>query len=223
MRKCVAILFACSMSCVASADDTFFGENTPAETPAPVSADSQPLNDSQSLTGHFFSDHFPEYHDTGIPAEWELQHKPALINYDAWQPAFSRAAWQSDEMSPDDDVYALAEARVSENLAVFLQLGQVDQQSVNAYEYYGTGIMLNNRWQSGDSIGMSVMRGNRDLAQPLIYSEWITTETSWELTYIRPLVTRLNARTSVYYIQNPADSSGSEAAIAAQVRFYYTF
>lgn len=236
MKQLVVILLVCSMSCFANAEDAAFnvkaGTDIPQADPqfsAPVSnqdsasGSEEDSADNQPLSGQFFAENFPKYHEPEIPAEWEWQHKSALINPDTWQPAFSRVAWQSEAISPDDDVYALAEARVSENLAVFVQLGQVDQQSVSMYEYVGTGIMLNNRWHSGDSIGMSVMRGNRDIAQPLIYSEWISTETAWEFTYIRPLVKRLNAQTSVYYIQNPADSSGAEAAIAAQVRFYYQF
>src|SRR5690606_28616734 len=150
MKQLVVMILICSMSCFVNAEDAAFSAKAGTDIPqAGGQFSGENSVDNQPLSGQFFAENFPEYHTAEIPAEWEWQHKSALINPDTRQPAFSRVAWQSEATSPEDDVYALAEARVSENLAFFVQLGQVDQQSVNMYEYVGTGIMLNNRWLSG--------------------------------------------------------------------------
>lgn len=120
-------------------------------------------------------------------------------------------------------IYVIAEKNVNDVAAVFVQLGQADDE-FNQLEYYGgTGVTFNNFWLEGDGLGLAVaharngdpyLESNRDLGRA---------ETAWELTYFAPVVDHLNLQGSVYYIQNPSMDRTLDDALALGARAYIEF
>ena len=120
-------------------------------------------------------------------------------------------------------VYFIAEKNINDVVAVFLQLGQADDE-FNQLEYYGgTGITFSSFWLDGDGLGLAVgqaRNGDPYLAQN---NRSGRTETAWELTYFTPVVEHLNLQGSFYYIQNPSMDKTLDDALAVGARAYIEF
>lgn len=122
----------------------------------------------------------------------------------------------------NDVIYSFAEKHLNDNVAVFLQVSHTEYNSLPSHEYIGTGITLNNRWRDGDGIGLGVAHARTNLHQQ-VYPDWEAAEMAWELSYFGNLMNRLNAQTSVYYIQHPVQNVDISDSIAAQVRVHFKF
>ncbi len=122
-----------------------------------------------------------------------------------------------------DVVYSFTEKNLNDNLAVFLQVSHTENNAALSHEYIGTGILVNNRWRAGDGIGLGIAHARSSDLQQQIYPDWESAEMAWELSYFGHLLNRLNAQTSVYYIQHPVQDVEISDSIAAQLRVHFKF
>jgi porin len=130
-----------------------------------------------------------------------------------------------DGQITDDNtgVYFIAEKNINDVAAVFIQLGQADDE-INQLEYYGgTGITFNSFWLDGDGIGLAVAHARNGDPYLAINSELSRAETAWEFTYFAPIVEHLNTQASLYYIQNPSMDQTLDDALAVGARVYIEF
>lgn len=120
-------------------------------------------------------------------------------------------------------VYFIAEKNINDVAAVFIQLGQADDE-VNQLEYYsGTGITFNSFWLDGDGLGLAVAHARNGDPYLALNSELGRAETAWEFTYFAPIVEHLNTQASLYYIQNPSMDQTLDDALAVGARVYIEF
>lgn len=124
-------------------------------------------------------------------------------------------------------IYIIGEKNINDVAAVFVQLGQADDE-FNQLEYYaGTGITFTGFWLEGDGLGLAVAQARN--GDPYLVStrasnkESDRAETAWELTYFAPVVEHLSLQGSVYYIQNPSMDKTLEDALAVGARAYIEF
>lgn len=158
------------------------------------------------------------FHD--LDAEWHLSDRPRSSEVG------SRYALSVIEVSSpgqyNDVIYSFAEKQLNDNFAVFLQVSHTEHNAVQSHEYIGTGITLNNRWREGDGIGLGISHARSNLNQQ-VYPDWESAEMAWELSYFGHLLNRLNAQTSVYYIQHPVQQLDVSDSLAAQLRVHFKF
>ena len=159
----------------------------------------------------------------GNNAEWNFNHERQPYVLGSWQYRLSQEALAAETANAKAGDAQTAPPTAPGRLAMFVQAGQTGDTPAQTQEYFGTGIMLNNNWQAGDGIGVSIAHMRGDSTFPMIYSELMSSETSLELTYVRPLVDKLDAQTSIYYIQNNAIGPGINESVAAQVRLFFKF
>lgn len=132
------------------------------------------------------------------------------------------------EMSDNNTgVYFIAEKNINDVAAVFVQLGQADDE-FNQLEYYGgAGVTFTNFWLDGDGLGVAVAQARN--GDPYLEvnnafkSEIGRTETAWELTYFAPVIEHLSLQGSFYYIQNPSMDKTLDDAMAVGARAYIEF
>lgn len=120
-------------------------------------------------------------------------------------------------------VYVIAEKGLNDTAAVFVQLGQADDEFNQLEHYAGAGIRLNRMWLDGDSLGLAVAHARHGDPYLKANSMRERAETAWELTYFTPVIPHLNVQASVYYIQNPSMESALDNALALGVRAYIEF
>lgn len=111
---------------------------------------------------------------------------------------------------------------ISENIndvtAVFVQLGQADDE-FNQLEYYGgTGITFTGFWLDGDGLGLAVAQARNGDPYLETNNDFGRAETAWELTYFAPVVEHLNLQGSFYYIQKPSMDKALDDALAIGAR-----
>lgn len=120
-------------------------------------------------------------------------------------------------------VYFIAEKNINDVAAIFVQLGQADDE-FNQLEYYGgVGITLNEFWLDGDGLGLAVAHARNGAPYLIANSELGRAETAWELTYLAPIVEHFSLQGSVYYIQNPSMEKNLDDALALGARAYIEF
>lgn len=124
-------------------------------------------------------------------------------------------------------LYVIAEKNINDVAAVFVQLGQADDE-FNQLEYYGgTGVTFTGFWLDGDGLGLAVAQArNGDPyleANSAANSGTGRAETAWELTYFAPVVEHINLQGSFYYIQNPSMDKTLDDALAVGARAYVEF
>lgn len=120
-------------------------------------------------------------------------------------------------------VYFIAEKNINDVAAVFIQLGQADDE-VNQLEYYGgTGVTFNNFWLEGDGLGVAVAHARNGDPYLEMNTELSRAETAWEFTYFAPIVEHFNTQASLYYIQNPSMDQTLDDALAVGARIYIDF
>lgn len=157
--------------------------------------------------------------------EWgwtnESKDKVAL---GVWQHTAEVENPVSGEMSDENTgVYFIAEKNINDVAAVFLQLGQADDE-FNQLEYYGgMGITFNEFWLDGDGLGLAVAHARNGDPYLVTNSELGRAETAWELTYFAPIVEHLSLQGSFYYIQNPSMERAIDDALAVGARAYIEF
>ena len=122
-----------------------------------------------------------------------------------------------------DVAYSFTEKHLNDNLAVFLQVSHTEYNAALSHDYIGTGILLSNRWRAGDGIGLGIAHARSSDLQQQVYPDWESAEMAWELSYFGNLLNRLNAQTSVYYIQHPVQDVEISDSIAAQLRVHFKF
>lgn len=128
--------------------------------------------------------------------------------------------------SPSDEnegFYLIGEKIFAENMAVFLQFGQADDQFNRIENYIGTGITLSNVWRADDSVGVAVAHARNGEPFADANPELDAAETAWELTYFSPTIKKIDLQTSLYYIQNPAMEPTIDDALALGVRVYWEY
>ncbi|WP_331346339.1 carbohydrate porin [Cellvibrio sp. UBA7661] len=120
-------------------------------------------------------------------------------------------------------IYIIGEKNINNVAAVFVQLGQADDQ-FNQLEYYaGTGITFNSFWLDDDGLGLAVAHARNGDPYLAANTELQRAETAWELTYFAPVIDHLSAQASVYYIQNPSMDKTISDALALGARVYIEF
>lgn len=157
--------------------------------------------------------------------EWGLATETSdKVALGVWQHTSETVNPVNGEMSDDNTgVYFIAEKNINDVAAVFLQLGQADDE-VNQLEYYGgTGITFNGFWMDGDGLGLAVAHARNGDPYLVENSEYGRAETAWELTYFAPVVEHLNLQGSFYYIQNPSMDKTLDDALAVGARAYIEF
>lgn len=159
--------------------------------------------------------------------EWgwvnESKDKVAL---GVWQHTAEIENPVTGEITDDNTgVYFIAEKNINDVAAVFVQLGQADDE-FNQLEYYGgTGVTFNNFWLDGDGLGLAVAQARNGDPYLEVNSAGGTgrAETAWELTYFTPVVDHLSLQGSFYYIQNPSMDRTLDDALAVGARAYIEF
>ena len=116
-----------------------------------------------------------------------------------------------------------ADLVVADNLAIFLQVGEADDQRNQLQNYYGGGITLGGFWRAGDGLGLAFAQGRNGSPYLLANPEQERAETAWELTYITPLWDFLSLQASLYYIHNPGMDKQLNDALALGTRAYIEF
>lgn len=120
-------------------------------------------------------------------------------------------------------IYFVAEKNINDVAAVFVQLGQADDE-FNQLEYYGgTGITFNNVLLQGAGLGLAVAHARNGDPYLAVNSNVQRAETSWEFTYFAPIVERLSVQASFYYVQNPSMDKTIDDALAVGARAYIEF
>lgn len=126
-------------------------------------------------------------------------------------------------MDSNQGIYFIAEKYISENLAVFLQYGQADDETNQLEQYLGTGVVYNNWLREGDAVGLAYARvTNSDLfmnANP----DLLETEMAYELSYALALSKNVSTQLSVYQIENPDMNPLLDAATAVGLRVVVSF
>ncbi|WP_062066502.1 carbohydrate porin [Cellvibrio sp. OA-2007] len=142
----------------------------------------------------------------------------------AWQHTAEVENPVSGEMNDKNTgVYFIAEKNINDVAAIFLQLGQADDEFNQLAYYGGTGVTFNGFWQEGDGLGLAVAYARNGDPYLVANSESGRAETAWELTYFAPLVEHLSVQGSFYYIQNPAMEKRLDDALAVGARAYIEF
>lgn len=145
-----------------------------------------------------------------------------------WQHTAEVESPVDGEITDDNTgVYFIAEKNINDVAAVFLQLGQADDE-FNQLEYYGgAGVTFNNFWLDSDGLGLAVAQARN--GDPYIEANSAfnngtgRAETAWELTYFAPVVEHLSLQGSFYYIQNPSMDKTLDDALAVGARAYIEF
>ncbi|HSC67041.1 MAG TPA: carbohydrate porin [Cellvibrio sp.] len=120
-------------------------------------------------------------------------------------------------------IYFIAEKNINDVAAVFVQLGQADDE-FNQLEFYGgTGITFTSFWLEGDGVGLAVAQARNGDPYLAANSDLDRAETAWEFTYYAPVVEHLNLQASVYYVQNPSMDQTIDDAVALGARAYIEF
>ncbi len=128
------------------------------------------------------------------------------------------------DASPSDDnqgFYVIGEKVFEENIAVFVQLGQADDQTNQIENYLGTGVTVSNVWRTDDNLGVAVAHARNGDPFAAVNPELDAAETAWELTYFVPAIEHIHLQTSLYYIQNPAMEPTTDDALAVGARIYW--
>lgn len=128
-----------------------------------------------------------------------------------------------DIVDENTGVYFIAEKNINDVAAVFVQLGQADDE-INQLEYYGgTGITFTSFWLEGDGVGLAVAHARNGDPYLAANDNLDRAETAWELTYYAPVVDHLDVQASFFYIQNPSMDQTLDDAIALGARAYIEF
>jgi porin len=119
--------------------------------------------------------------------------------------------------------YFIGEKHLSDDLVAFLQYGRADEKKNQLDQYWGTGLTLNNALATDDALGLGV--GSAHNGTPFLDANdgLKSSETIWELTYLRPIIEHLNLQTSVYYIDSPSMDPDVDNALALGLRLYIEF
>lgn len=154
---------------------------------------------------------------------WANENKDKVA-LGVWQHTAEVENPVNGEINDDNTgVYFIAEKNINDAAAVFLQLGQADDE-FNQLEYYGgMGIRFNEFWLDGDGLGLAVAHARNGDPYLITNSELVRAETAWELTYFAPIVEHLSLQGSVYYIQNPSMEKNLDDALALGARAYIEF
>lgn len=185
------------------------------------------VTDGTGFFGAFFFDrHLPEQEQVWLvdykedPAEWwpvDSQPQAGLGT------RYSLSIVEVAHTPENEVIHSFTEKHLNQHLAVFLQVSQAEQNNLQSHDYIGTGITLNNRWRAGDGIGLGIAHARSTYRNPQIYPDWESAEMAWELTYFGSVLDKLDAQTSVYYIQHPAQDANISDSIAAQLRVHFKF
>jgi porin len=143
---------------------------------------------------------------------------------------FAVGAWQktTEEKSVVDDAlidrnqgfYLIGEKHITDDVTVFFQYGAADDAKNQLDEYTGLGVTLKNAMITDDAVGLGVGRAHNGAPFLRANTELEAAETTWELTYLRPIIEHIKVQSSIYYIDSPGMSPDVENALALGLRLY---
>jgi porin len=120
-------------------------------------------------------------------------------------------------------LYLIGEQYLSENLAIFFQIGQADEDTNQISDYYGGGIVYSNLWTDGDAIGLAFAKVKNADAFMNLNAGILRSETAIEFSYNRPWADIISSQFSIYHIQNPDMDPSLDDALAAGLRLVIVF
>lgn len=160
---------------------------------------------------------------SGVEWGWANENKDKAALGVWQQTAEVENPVDGDIIDENTGVYFIAEKNINDVAAVFVQLGQADDE-FNQLEYYGgTGITFSSFWLDGDGIGLAVAHARNGDPYLAVNDHVDRAETAWEFTYYAPVVDHLNVQASVFYIQNPSMDQTLDDAVALGARAYIEF
>lgn len=119
--------------------------------------------------------------------------------------------------------YMIAENKIYEDLALFVQYGVADNEKNQLDEYWGLGFVKSNLILEGDAFGVAVASAQN--GQPFIQAnpDLLQSETATEMSYNWPWTDAVSSQFSLYHIQHPDMNPELDSAVAAGLRLILTF
>lgn len=121
------------------------------------------------------------------------------------------------EEEQNQGVYAIGETALSEQVAVFVQLGLADDQLNAISEYVGAGAQYRGLGHSDASLGLAVAH-----ARASKYLESESHETAIELTYDYPINNHWRVQPDIQYVITPGFATDVDDAWVVGLRVAYT-
>jgi porin len=120
-------------------------------------------------------------------------------------------------------IYLIGEKYLLQNLAVFFQFGQADEDTNQIGRYYGGGIVYSNAIKEGDALGLAVAKVENGDGFMVLNPLLLESETALELSYSYPWSDAISSQLSVYQIQNPDMDPTLDDALALGARLVLSF
>ena len=119
--------------------------------------------------------------------------------------------------------YVIGEKYLTDNVAIFFQIGQADDSVNQLANYYGGGIVVFNAFADGDAIGLAYADAKN--GDPFLNAnpELSRSETAIELSYNYPWSDAFSSQLSLYQIKDPDMNETLDDAYAAGVRLTISF
>lgn len=151
----------------------------------------------------------------------ESQYKFALGYWNL--SAETESPIDASAIDSNQGLYLIGEQYLSENLAIFFQIGQADEDTNQISDYYGGGIVYSNLWTDGDAIGLAFAKVKNADAFMNLNAGILRSETAIEFSYNRPWADIISSQFSIYHIQNPDMDPSLDDALAVGLRLVIAF
>jgi len=157
--------------------------------------------------------------------EWGVKYEDSYkLALGAWQhTAEVENPVNGNISNANSGLYLIGEKYFGESVAAFFQYGRADANKNQLDVYMGVGITLSNAWVDEDVIGLAYASAHNGSPFLQMNADLLSKENIWELSYLCPLTSAINAQTSLYVIENPGMSPDVDNALALGFRLYIEF